>query len=106
MAGVVAAADLQLRHGSDGRRRAVRIRRPGRGARLVQEGRRGAPAGDIDDDGARLMSTILVVANETLGGATLLQAVSDKAGPDDRVVVCVPRNRPREGYVIYDDAVY
>jgi hypothetical protein len=52
------------------------------------------------------MSTILVVANETLGGASLLQAVSDKAGPDDRVVVCVPRNRPREGYVIYDDAVY
>jgi hypothetical protein len=52
------------------------------------------------------MSTILVVANETLGGAKLIEAISEKAGPDDRVVVCVPRNRPRDGYVIYDDAVF
>ena len=52
------------------------------------------------------MSTILVVANETLGGAKLLETIQQKAGPDDRVVVCVPRNRPREGFVIYDDAVY
>jgi len=52
------------------------------------------------------MSTILVVANETLGGASLLEKIQEKAGPDDRVVVCVPRNRPREGLVIYDDAVY
>jgi len=47
------------------------------------------------------MSTILVVANETLGGAKLLEAIQQKAGSDDRIVVCVPRNRPREGYVIY-----
>jgi hypothetical protein len=46
------------------------------------------------------------VANETLGGARLIEAVDAKAGPDDRVVICVPRNRPREGLVIYDDAVY
>jgi hypothetical protein len=52
------------------------------------------------------MSTILVVANETLGGAKLLEAISSKAGSDDHIVVCVPRNRPREGFVIYDDAVY
>jgi hypothetical protein len=52
------------------------------------------------------MSTFLVVANETLGGAKLLEAISSKAGPEDHIVVCVPRNRPREGYVIYDDAVY
>jgi hypothetical protein len=52
------------------------------------------------------MSTFLVVANETLGGAKLLEAIDAKAGPEDRIVVCVPRNRPREGYVIYDDAVY
>jgi phosphopantetheine adenylyltransferase len=52
------------------------------------------------------MSTILVVANETLGGAKLIEAIQDKAGSDDRVVVCVPRNRPKDGYVIYDDAVY
>jgi hypothetical protein len=52
------------------------------------------------------MSTILVVANETLGGASLIEAIRAKAGPEDRVVICVPRNRPREGFVIYDDAVY
>jgi hypothetical protein len=52
------------------------------------------------------MSTILVVANETLGGGALLEAITAKGGPDDRVVVCVPRNRPKEGYVIYDDAVF
>jgi hypothetical protein len=52
------------------------------------------------------MSTILVVANETLGGAKLLEAITSKASAEDRVVVCVPRNRPKEGYVIYDDAVF
>jgi hypothetical protein len=52
------------------------------------------------------MSTILVVANETLGGAKLLEAITSKASPEDRVVVCVPRNKPKDGYVIYDDAVY
>jgi hypothetical protein len=52
------------------------------------------------------MSTILVVANETLGGAKLLEAITSKASAEDRVVVCVPRNKPKDGYVIYDDAVY
>lgn len=52
------------------------------------------------------MSTILVVASETLGGAKLLEAITAKAGASDHVVVCVPRNRPKEGYVIYDDAVF
>lgn len=55
------------------------------------------------------MKTILVVANETLGGGKLLEAVKDAAenhGGDARVVVCVPRNRPRHGNIIYDDAVF
>lgn len=52
------------------------------------------------------MSTFLVVANETLGGARLLETIGSKAGPHDHIVVCVPRNRPREGFVIYDDTVY
>ncbi|HEU4974931.1 MAG TPA: hypothetical protein VFT50_07540 [Baekduia sp.] len=54
------------------------------------------------------MKTILVVANETLGGAKLLEAVKDAAGDheDARVVVCVPRNRPKHGNIIYDDAVF
>jgi hypothetical protein len=54
------------------------------------------------------MKTILVVANETLGGGKLLDAVKDAAEDheDARVVVCVPRNRPKHGNIIYDDAVF
>lgn len=54
------------------------------------------------------MKTILVVANETLGGAKLLQTVKDKveAAGGGRVVVCVPRNRPKHGNIIYDDFVF
>lgn len=54
------------------------------------------------------MKTILVIANETLGGAKLFETVREKAGADEgaRVVVCVPRNRPKHGNLIYDDAVF
>jgi hypothetical protein len=55
------------------------------------------------------MKTILVVANETIGGAKLFETVMAKvkeAGGDARVVACVPRNRPKHGNVIYDDAVF
>ena len=55
------------------------------------------------------MKTILVVANETLAGAKLLETVKEKvadAGGDARVVVCVPRNRPKHGNIIYDDFVF
>jgi hypothetical protein len=55
------------------------------------------------------MKTILVVANETLAGAKLLGVVKDRsqeAGDDVRVVVCVPRNRPKHGNIIYDDFVF
>src|SRR4051794_21963464 len=51
------------------------------------------------------MSTILVVANETLSGAKLLETVKAKATQDTRLVLCVPRKNPRHGNVIYDDAV-
>jgi hypothetical protein len=50
--------------------------------------------------------TILVVANETLGGRELLEAVRERAGDDVRFVLCVPQNRPRAGLVIYADAVH
>lgn len=50
--------------------------------------------------------TVLVVANETLGGRSLLEAVRERAGEDVRFVLCVPQNRPRAGLVIYDDAVF
>lgn len=50
--------------------------------------------------------TIVVVANETLGGRELLDAVRERAGDDVRFVLCAPQNRPRAGLVIYADAVY
>jgi hypothetical protein len=50
--------------------------------------------------------TVLVVANETIGGRTLLDAVRERAGDDVRFVLCVPQTRPRAGLVIYDDAVF
>jgi hypothetical protein len=52
------------------------------------------------------MKTILVIANETLGGGKLLEAIKERAGSDSRVVVCVPRNRPKHGNIIYDDFVF
>src|ERR1700754_3138934 len=55
------------------------------------------------------MKTILVVANETLGGAALLERIREEAKEQDgdvRIVICVPRTRPRHGNIIYDDSVY
>ena len=53
------------------------------------------------------MKTILVVANETLGGRQLLEKIKEYAAEDDiRVAICVPRSRPRHGNIIYDEAVY
>src|SRR5436305_13202690 len=57
--------------------------------------------------GAKIASkTILVVANETLGGKELLGAVRERADEDTRFILCVPQNKPRAGLVIYDDAVF
>jgi hypothetical protein len=51
--------------------------------------------------------TILVVANETLGGRALIEAVRSRVAEGDvRFVLCVPQNRPRAGLVVYDDAVH
>ncbi len=55
------------------------------------------------------MWTILVIANQTLGGAKLLETVKEKvaaADGDARVVIAVPRAAPRHGNIIYDDAVF
>jgi hypothetical protein len=53
------------------------------------------------------VKTVLVVANETLGGRSLLDAVRSRAAEGDvRFVICVPQNRPRSGLVVYDDAVF
>jgi hypothetical protein len=50
--------------------------------------------------------TILIVANETLGGGSLLEAARERAADDVRFVLCVPQNRPRAGLVVYDDSVF
>jgi hypothetical protein len=53
------------------------------------------------------MKTILVVANETLGGATLLDKIKEHAAEEEiRVAICVPQTRPRHGNIIYDEVVY
>ena len=54
------------------------------------------------------MTDILVLANETIGGKNLLDAVlrrRDETGGDLRFHVVVPKTRPRHGNVIYDEAV-
>jgi hypothetical protein len=51
--------------------------------------------------------TVLVVANETLGGRRLVERVRDRATQGEvRFVLCVPQNRPKAGLVIYDDMVH
>ena len=52
------------------------------------------------------MKRLLVVANETVGGGALLDAVKKHAESEDvKVTVICPQNDPRGGWVIYDDAV-
>jgi hypothetical protein len=52
------------------------------------------------------MAEILVLANETIGGEKLLDAVRERhAQGDARFHVVVPLTRPRHGNVIYDEAV-
>src|SRR3954465_10714502 len=53
------------------------------------------------------MKTVLVVANETLGGRPLLAKIKEKAAQEEiPLVVCVPRTNPRQGNIIYDEAVF
>jgi hypothetical protein len=52
------------------------------------------------------MKHILVVANETVAGKPLIDAVKKHAaGGDVDVYVICPQNQPKHGYVIYDDMV-
>ena len=53
------------------------------------------------------MPNVLVLANETIGGEKLLNAVRERhaRGDDVRFHVVVPQMRPRHGNVIYADAV-
>ena len=50
------------------------------------------------------MKRLLVVANETVCGQTLIEAVQKHAEQDAvNVTVVCPVNQPREGYVVYED---
>lgn len=52
------------------------------------------------------MKEVLVVANRTLGGAKLLEAVRSRASAGDvRFRLVVPQSKPSAGLVIYDEAV-
>jgi hypothetical protein len=52
------------------------------------------------------MAKILVVANETLGGAKLIETVRARhAKGDAEFALVVPQNRPSHGQIIYDEAV-
>jgi hypothetical protein len=51
------------------------------------------------------MKKLLVVANETVGGTALIDAVKKHAESGDvQVTVICPQNDPKGGWVIYDDA--
>src|SRR5215211_6412006 len=52
------------------------------------------------------MKKLLVVANETVAGKPLIEAVRERAaGEPVEVHVISPQNQPRHGYVIYDSMV-
>src|SRR5215208_1575265 len=52
------------------------------------------------------MAEILVLANETIGGEKLLDAIRERHSQGDaRFHVVVPQTRPRHGNVIYDEVV-
>ena len=108
VAGQLAAARLQLRPDPAGGRRAVRVRRSRRPPRRAQRrsARRAARPHARGRD--RAMSDgprkLLVVANETLTGDELLDAVRAKVTDAETIVVVIaPVNAPREGYVVYDN---
>ena len=55
-------------------------------------------------EGARGMKHVLVIANETVAGQTLIEALKERAAAEQtRVTVIAPINAPREGYVVYED---
>jgi hypothetical protein len=49
------------------------------------------------------VSHLLVIANETVAGKELTEAVERHRGPGLQVTVVCPVNAPREGYVVYQD---
>jgi hypothetical protein len=53
------------------------------------------------------MAKVLVLANETIGGKPLLDAILERHEQGDaEFFIVVPRTRPRYGNVVYDEAVH
>jgi hypothetical protein len=47
---------------------------------------------------------LLVIANETVAGRSLVEALKGRAaGPEDLITVVAPVTHPHEGYVVYED---
>src|SRR3712207_769924 len=52
------------------------------------------------------MANVLVLANETIGGKKLIDAIQARHEQGDaKFFIVVPRTRPKYGNVIYDEAV-
>lgn len=49
---------------------------------------------------------VLVVANETVGGAKLIEKVREKTAEGDSLALVIPQSRPKSGSVIYLDAMF
>src|SRR4051794_19508737 len=49
---------------------------------------------------------VLVVANETVGGAKLIEKVREKTGEGDSLALVIPQSRPKSGNVIYLEAMH
>jgi hypothetical protein len=49
---------------------------------------------------------VLVVANETVGGAKLIEKVREKTGEGDTLALVIPQSRPKSGNVIYLEAMH
>jgi cytochrome c oxidase subunit 1 len=98
VAGLVAAAGVQLRRDPAGRRQPVRVRRAGgapcRAERAQDRGRGG---------GAHAVTHFLVVANETAASEKLVEVVRGRAAEGDLVTVLAPVTSPGGGYVVYED---
>jgi hypothetical protein len=63
------------------------------------------PGGQSTESGQE-PAHVLVVSNETVGGHKVLEAIEQRAARGTiRVTVVCPQNRPRQGFVIYDDTV-
>src|SRR5439155_13471631 len=61
------------------------------------------PPRDGAGGGGREMKHVLVIANETVAGRSLIEALERRANGDLLVTVICPVNQPREGYVVYED---